>query len=136
MSRSRLELDWNAVRIHGDRVSTDAARAAAERTRDRIQRNITRLGRIDSGDMRRSFVVRKESGSRPMRPQFWVGSDLHYTGYQERGTRAHGPVRASVLVFTPKGSSTKVFTPWVRGVQAGNFIRDALNSLSARDFRP
>lgn len=136
MARSRLELDWRSIRIVGEQVSTAAARAAAERTRERVRANISRLGRIDSGDMLDSVSVRKESGSSRMRPQFWVGSDLHYTGYQEEGTRAHGPVKANMLVFTPKGSSVKVFTPWVRGVTAGRFFRDARDAIRASDFRP
>jgi hypothetical protein len=56
------------------------------------------------------------------------------------GTVAHGPVTAPFLVFTPKGSSRKVFTTWVKGIvgdhwwdntvqQWSEFVDEALSAL-------
>lgn len=65
-----------------------------------------------------------------------VGSNQPYTIFQEKGTRAHGPVRARFLVFTPKGSNVTVFAKWVRGVTGAHFLRNAVNAATVQDFLP
>jgi hypothetical protein len=128
-----LKIDYRAV----DRVvglsADEATRRAADITVARAKRNIRALDRIDTSAMYRG-MTREKASFAPLRPVYLVYTPVPYVAYQEFGTRGHGPVRAKVLRFAPKGSSTFVFAKWVRGVTPGNFMRDAANALSVRDF--
>lgn len=110
-----------------------SVRRAAGRTRDRAKRIITAKGRVDTGRLRNSIVAEH---SRSNATQVWwvVGSNLEYAAYQEDGTRAHGPRRARVLRFKPKGSNSFVFAKRVRGVKPAKFLQGALNQLKESDF--
>lgn len=130
----RLKLNPGAIVAVVGGITDRATKQAAEVTRGRVQANIQRLPRIDSGRMRDTIEVAQHPQAAPLRPLYRVYSDLPYTKYQEHGTRAHGPVRAPNLVFRAKGTDTLVFTKWVQGVKAGHFFRDALNSLNVSDF--
>lgn len=112
-----------------------SARRAALVAQRRAQQNVTAAGRVASGKMRNSIRARKvrEGGGIF---EWEIGSNQHYTIFQEKGTRAHGPVSSKFLVFTPKGSSVKVFAKWVRGVKGAHFLRDAANSITVQDFLP
>lgn len=134
MSGYRLNLRSGAIVAVVGAITDQATHQAAEVTRGRVQANIQRLPRIDSGRMRDTISIAKHPAASPLRPMYRIYSDLPYTKYQEHGTRPHGPVRAQHLVFRAKGTDTIVFAKWVQGVQAGNFFRDALNSLSVADF--
>lgn len=133
---SQLEMDWRAVERVGDAVSRDAAMRAGSVAAERARANIIAAGRVDTGAMRDSIEVREASESHSQRRSYWVGSDLPYTGYQEHGTSGAQAGPGKFLVFKPKGSSSVVFAKKVRGVTAANFLRDAVNSMSASDFVP
>lgn len=101
----------------------------------RAQQNVTAAGRVHTGGMRNSIRARRVRADGD--GALWeVGSNRKHTIFQEKGTRAHGPVTAKFLVFTPKGSGTVVFAKWVRGVKAAHFLRDAINSATVSDFLP
>jgi hypothetical protein len=122
--------------VKADRVADISKRAALKatrRTQGRIQRNIRAAGRIDSGRMLQSVTIRREPSHR-LAPTFSVGARTPYAAYQEYGTRAHGPKRAPVMVFRPKGGRGFVFAKWVRGVKAAHFVRDAVRRLTSKDF--
>lgn len=127
-----IRLDEGKMTPHLARIAERGARNAARATVDRIQANITRLGRIDTGQMREDWTIRADVSD--LHPRMFISSGVPYMLYQERGTRAHGPRNAQFMVFTPKGSSRVVFAKWVRGVKAGHFVRDAYRRLSVSDF--
>lgn len=135
MARVRLKLNKQSINMQVGNMATQSARKAAERTKLRVQANIARKGRINTGKMHDGIRVRKLNSSRPMKPRFSVASHQPYTKYQESGVKPFGPKRAQYLRFKPKHSSTYVFAKWVRGFPPGHFFRDALRSLSLKDFR-
>lgn len=131
----RLHLDEAAIRALSNQGGTvdQAVQRAAGRARDYARENLTKDGRVDTGRLRNS--IRYERRSRGDRvSNYVVGSDLQYAIFQEEGTRAHGPRRAKVMRFKPKGGSAFVFARWVRGVTASHFLRRAAQRLSPRDF--
>lgn len=107
---------------------------AAGKVRDQAKQNITDDGRVDTGRMRASIQSERWRG-RTGGVWYRVGTNVSYALYQHEGTRDHGPRRAQMLVFKPKGSNVVVFAKRVRGVQASKFLTRALESLSASDFR-
>jgi HK97 gp10 family phage protein len=129
----RLRLDAKAAITYADSQSQKAARRAARIAVQRAKSNVARKGRIDTGRMRASIEVHSEKRKR-LHPAYVVGPRVKYGKYQEFGTRAHGPKKARVMRFTPKGSNRVVYARWVRGVKAAHFMRDALNSVNVRDY--
>lgn len=122
------------VNVVGPQVD-NAAYRAAQRTRGRVISNIRALGRIRTGKMINGVQVRRSIGAGvPLSPRYDIYSTAWYTPLQEDGTRAHGPVRAPFMVFTPKGSNAVVFARWVRGVTPGHFFRNALRDVNVADF--
>jgi HK97 gp10 family phage protein len=119
------------LRDSGGTVDQAVARAAG-RTRDRAKQNLSR--RVDTGHLRQSIVSQRTESITGVTYQ--VGSPLPYAIFQEKGTRDHGPRNFKFMRFKPKGSSTFVFAKHVRGVQAANFLADALRSLTPADFTP
>ena len=115
-------------------IAKKAALKATRRTQGRIQRNIRAKGRVNTGRMLGSVTIQRVGGGSPLYPRFTVGARTPYAGYQEHGTRAHGPASKSVMMFTPKGSSEAVFSKWVRGIKAGHFVRDASRLIKPSDF--
>lgn len=116
------------------RLGRAAVKRAADRTADRARQNLMMENRINTGALLDSIRVEKSSG--PMGYEVSAGKGLpdKRAIYQEKGTRAHGPVTAKVLRFKPKGSSTFVFAQRVRGVTAANYMLRAKRALSVRDF--
>lgn len=115
-------------------ITKRAALKAAKRTQGRIQRNIRSTNRINTGRMVNSVTLQRVSGRHPLNPAFSVGARTPYAAYQEYGTRAHGPVRARRMVFTPKGAGSAVFAMWVKGIKAAHFVRDAVRLIKPADF--
>lgn len=118
--------------VVGD-IADDAAYRAAQVARTRMRGNIQSAGLVNSGRLLNSVEIQSTSGD-PLRPSYAVGSPLEYAKYLEHGTRGHGPVRAKVLRFKPKGSSTFVFAKWVRGVRAYQFVRQTVREMSLSDY--
>lgn len=115
-------------------ITKQAALKASRRTQGRIQRNIRAKGRVNSGRMVNSVTIERVPGKHPLNPTFEIGARTPYAAYQEKGTRPHGPVKASRMVFTPKGSSQAVFAKWVKGITGAHFVRDALRLIKPSDF--
>jgi hypothetical protein len=106
---------------------------AAGKVRDDAKRELTSQGRVDTGLLRQSIVGRRiRAGVTGV--WYEVGSDLDYAIYQHEGTRDHGPVRARLLRFKPKGSGVFVFAKRVRGVRPSKFLTRALERLNIGDF--
>lgn len=135
MAEVKVTINNSAViNVVGPQIN-DAAYRAAQAARGRAMANIIRLGRIASGEMIQGMQVRRTIGAaQPLYARYDVYSTAKHTDWQERGTRAHGPVRAPRLVFRPKGSNTVVYAKWVRGVTPGFFMRDAVNAVRMEDF--
>uniref|UniRef100_A0AAU8B1N9 Type I neck protein n=1 Tax=Dulem virus 38 TaxID=3145756 RepID=A0AAU8B1N9_9CAUD len=115
-------------------ITKQAALKATKRTQGRIQRNIRAKGRVNTGRMVNSVTIERVPGKHPLNPTFEVGARTAYAAYQEKGTRAHGPVKARRMVFSPKGSSETVFAKWVRGIRGAHFVRDAVRLIKPSDF--
>lgn len=118
-------------------ISQQAARPAALRaaqvTRERARNNLSSAGRFHTGELDRSMEVR-DITSNALHARFAVGSPTKQAGFNEFGTRAHGPVNAKFLRFKPKGSSVFVFAKWVRGVKPVRFMNRAFKSLTIYDY--
>jgi hypothetical protein len=123
-----------AVAVIGPMVD-QAAYRAAQKLRGRILSNIRAAGRVDTGKMMAGMQVRVIS-NKGLGAAYQVYSSAPYTRFQEFGTRAHGPRVAKFMVFTPKGSGSKVFAKWVRGVTPGYFVTKAVAQAQASDFVP
>lgn len=131
----KVTIDRRALAKVAADVSDASAQRAARVARDRARSNIERKDRVATGAMKRSIRIwRRPTASE--RDRYAVGTTLFYAVYQEEGTRAHGPVVAKFLRFTPKRSTKVVFAKWVRGVKPARFLRDAHRSLKASDFLP
>lgn len=122
-----------ATTVIGEIVDAATYRAA-QRVRGRAMSNIRSLGRVDTGAMIRGLQVRKTGAAGPLWPQYTVESTVRHTGWQEDGTRAHGPVRADFLVFQVRGAGPVIFAKWVRGVTPGHFMRRAMDAATPADF--
>lgn len=122
-------------------IADATAYRGAQKVRGRAISNIRRLGRVDSGRMIAGMQVRRV-GATGLRRTYEVSSSArapggaNYPAMQEYGTRAHGPVSAAVMAFTPKGGNGVVFATWVRGVTPGHFMRDAWQGCTVTDFLP
>ena len=134
MARARVQYNLGpSTTVIGEIVDAATYRAA-QRVRGRAMSNIRALGRVDTGAMIRGLQVRKTGATGPLWPQYVVESTAPHTGWQEDGTRAHGPVRADFLVFQVRGSGPVIFAKWVRGVTPGHFMRNAMNAATPSDF--
>lgn len=138
MARTRVHIHLNHANITrvtsapGGEVDRAVARAAGV-TRDRAKRNLTTDGSVDTGRLRQSVRYQRIPSSRGS-VTYEVGTDVFYGEYLEEGTRDHGPRRARVLRFKPKGASGFVFARRVRGVRATRWLSRALSRLSASDY--
>lgn len=133
MARVRVQYQLGpATRVIGELVDESTYRAA-QRVRGRAMSNIRALGRVDTGEMIRGLQVRKTRAA-ALWPQYTVESTARHTGWQEDGTRAHGPVRADFLVFQIRGAGPVIFAKWVRGVPPGHFMRRAMDAATPADF--
>lgn len=134
---ARVRIQWNQQEFDAltrpSGLVGQGIKRAAGKTRDRARRNLTSPSAVDSGRLRQSMEATQTNvSSRGV--TYEVGSRLPYAIYQEEGTKGHGPRRAKVMVFKPKGSNSFVFARWVRGIKARKFLQRALKTLSARDF--
>lgn len=116
-------------------VADKAAYSAAQKARGYVISEIRAAGRVKTGRMIAGMQVRKVAGG-PLLSRYEVSSSAPYTMFQNDGTRPHGPVRAKVLAFVPKGGSQVVFAKWVKGVQGAHFMEKGLARVRAQDFQP
>ena len=108
VTKVRVILDDAAIRHVLDSDLEAGTRLAASRTRERVRTGIMVSGRVDTGDMLRSIRFGQKT-STPERVIYEVFSDVHYTVYQEYGTRYFS---------------------------GGHFFEGALKMLSISDFLP
>lgn len=132
----RLELDQRAINDLLFDVTEMSARRAAGICRDRVRANFDAKGRRRTGALSRSIRARLEKRDSASRVRYSVGSSLTYAQYQEFGIGPVEPVKAKVLRFKPKGSATFIFRPRTRGFEGAHAFRDALNSITVKDFLP
>jgi hypothetical protein len=111
----------------------EACRNAANTAKRLAEGNIRSAGRIDTGEMIGGIVV-EDTTRKGMVAQFTVTSTAPHSMFQEAGTRAHGPRRAKMLAWTPKGGGPMIFAKWVRGVTALHFMENAAKALKPGDF--
>jgi hypothetical protein len=134
-TRVRVRIDHLAIRrvVNEPGGEVDlAVRRMAGKVRDRAKQNLTRDGSVDTGRLRNSVVSQRLPSGRNS-VVYEVGTDVFYGIFLERGTRDHGPRRARVLRFKPKGSSSFVFARRVRGIRATRWLSRALRSLTIND---
>lgn len=135
MGRVRVSYNLGPSETVIGEITDEAAYRAGQRIRGRVLSNIRGLGRVNTGEMIRGVQVRKTRAA-SLWPQYTVTSSARHTGWQEDGTRAHGPVRADFLVFQVRGSGPVIFAKWVRGVPPGHFMRRAMDAATPADFLP
>ena len=104
------------------------AERAAGRVRDRAKRGAT----VDTGLMRDSLVAKVHS--RNHKTVVWrIGSNLHYTKYQELGTPPIFARRAPLLTF--KIGNKWISTYSTKGVPEARFLTKAIEAVTTEDFR-
>lgn len=101
------------------------------RRADRVVNRAKQLSPVHTGRLRSSItreVVVTASG-----PVARAGTNVEYARWVHEGTGIYGPrgqpirpVRAKVLVFTPKGANRPVFARQVRGARPRRFLTEAL----------
>lgn len=130
-----VKIDLSRMSAVVSQMSEEALERAGDRAVQRYRDNITATGRVDTAYMRGTVHARGpvRVGSRTV---LTIGTQAKYAHYQEWGTRAHGPVRAKFLRFTPKGGSRVVFAKWVRGVTPARFAKNTLDAVRPSDFAP
>lgn len=114
-------------------MANQAAYRAAQRTRGYVIAEIWAAGRVKTGAMIRGMQVRRVGGS-PLSPRYEVSGSAPHTGFQNDGTRAHGPRRAKVLAW--QGPNGMVYARWVRGVTGAHFMEKGLAKVRVADFLP
>jgi hypothetical protein len=114
-------------------LADQAAYRAGQALRGRVIANIRRLGRVYTGEMIQGMQARRINTGSPLIGKYVVGSSARHTAWQNDGTRAHGPVRASHLVFQVRGQGPVIFAKRVRGVTPGRFMEQALAAARPSD---
>lgn len=117
-----------------DMVVNQTAQKAVNRASITAMSRAKAMAPTDSGKLRNSITRTLPAMVSRRTWSAIVHSTLDYALYQEKGTRAHGPVRAKFLRFKPKGSRKYVYAKWVRGVPAQNYLKRAVESLRVSDF--
>lgn len=142
MARAKVFVRISApatIRVVGPMVD-QAAYRAGQAMRGRAMSNIRRLGRVYTGAMIEGLQLRRDNPGSTLIARYVLSSTarsprdgFNYPAAQENGTRPHGPVRASHLVFQIRGAGPVIFTKWVRGVPPGHFMRNALAAARPSD---
>lgn len=94
------------------------------RVEAQAKRNVTKT--TNTGLLRSSIHtdLREERGL----PIVRVGTPLFYAVFIHEGTRAHGPVSASVMAWYGRDGNI-IFAKHVRGINANPFLEDALRAV-------
>lgn len=135
MSNVKVEVSFNQQALLN--LTAGSARTAAlhgaEAARRYARDVIMAEGRIDTGEMLENIEIESlENG--PNVYSFTVTAVAPHAWFNEVGTKAHGPKRAKVMRFTPKGGSGFVYAQWVRGISGIHFMERAVRSLTVDDF--
>jgi hypothetical protein len=95
----------------------------------RVEAKAKRKVGVDTGRLRSD--ISSEMLRRGNDPLGRVGSTVEYALVHHEGHGEIRPVRAKVLVFTPKGARKPVFTKRVRPVKGNPYLTDALAEVMA-----
>ena len=128
-----LTIDSRAVGALLSDVTNAASQRAAYRVRDRAKQNLTAAGRVNTGKLRDSIKATRTMQT-PTVSTWSVGTDLFYAGWQEYGRGPVRPVKAKVLRWRPKGSSTFIFRPYAGPAAGAHYLRDAYRTTTVQDF--
>lgn len=128
----RLRIDLGQLEATVAPMVDGAVQRAAIAATERARQNVASDGLIHTGKLMNTMRWQPINGG--LFPRYAVGSPEEYVKYPEFGTRAHGPVKANVLRFKPKGGQAFVFTTWVRGVRPYGFMRRTLDQMRPTDF--
>lgn len=133
-SNVRMNIDHTKAVRAMHRLGTAAVSRAARTTVTRAKWNLLAAGRVDTMALYDSITSSKTDT--PMGFEVSAGRGLpdKRAIYQEKGTRAHGPVKAKVMVFRAKGGGPMVFAHRVRGIEAARYMQAAREALSVKDF--
>lgn len=136
MARShiRLRINHSQSRAYAGLASRAAVEKAAVLAEQRYRNNILAADLVDTRELIDSVQRQHVPGSTLLTPAIAIGAAAKHAVFHEFGTRAHGPVKAKMLRFKPKGSSTFVFAKWVRGVRPTKFAQRALDMTRPTDF--
>lgn len=125
-----------SVKFNDAALKSIAIQASADDLKVRANRVLSAARRgcpVDQGRLRASLAV--EFVTQFGQPIARIGSNLPYAIYVHEGTGVYGPKGTPIvprngryLVFTPKGSKTKVFAKSVRGMRGRPFLLDALDA--------
>lgn len=131
----RFKIDEAALRrLHENGIVDQGVARAAGKVRDDAKRIISAEGRVGTGALQQSIIVRK-GRLLSNHSTYLVGSPLKYAIYQHDGVP--GPVvprRARVLRFKVQGRT--VFAMRTRGFRGIKFLTRALDGLTPADFAP
>lgn len=134
-SISKLHVRWNGpawAKVKRDE-RMPRARNAAIIAAFRARGEVIRMNRVRSGEMARSFRVRR-TRSGPDRTWYYVENTARHYDWQARGVGPIYPVRAKRLRFRPKGSGIFVYALRTPGHPGGRFLEKAARSIRFRDF--
>lgn len=129
----RVQLNQAELREFLQGPSGPVFRRVASYSR-RVENRAKQKVGVDSGRLRSSInhTVNVDGGKVIGR----VGSMVDYARYHHDGTGIYGPsgqpirpTSSKVLVFTPKGSRTKVFAHQVRGSPPNPYLKEALREI-------
>jgi hypothetical protein len=112
------------VLLHSER---GAVWQDTERKVRRIEAKAKRKVGVDTGRLRSRIF--SEVSRRGASPVGRVGADVEYALVHHEGHGPIVPVRAKVLMFTPKGSRKPVFTTHVRAVPPNRYLTDSLDEV-------
>ena len=128
------QTDRRAVQIVVGGFTRKAAVAGAENFKKRVQANITASNRIDTGKMLANWDIVQMPAKGQAAYRFKVVSRQPYTIFQEKGTRGSVAKPGKWLRFKPKGSNVFIFRKRTGPVPPAYFVRNAVRSMTVRDF--
>lgn len=132
-----VRFTWNqaeADRLIHTQIGPRILHHAGVATRDRARTNLANAGRSGHGILMASIIVSPQIMHLGNLLMVEVGSPLFYAIYQEKGIGPVVPVKAKVLRFQPKGSSTYVFASRTKGFPGAYYLTRAIRSLTVADF--
>lgn len=129
----RVEIEQTLVERQVGPILEKATLKAALISVKRVQANIRKKRRVDTGGMIRG-IKQRPTRNQKLRPAREVYSTSKHFRFQNEGTRGSVARPGKWLVFKPKGSGTFVFAKKTRPIKPGYFMRDAAKAIRPSDF--